>query len=235
MHLGNFISKDVNCTSDSFSDFHDVLMKSKIDVPIFLLPGEHEINADCLPTDADADADKNSISNTEPLDHWQDIFSDLPDNFFHSFTFIEHPTSPSASPPAVFSMFHNGVLFIGLNLLRLDGWSDSEYSNLLTQNRDWIQIQMQHPKVQTIGLRSVVLFGTSEYNNDNASFFKDVAFDVDSARVPALYLYDSNRVESHFPVGDNMRFVGIEDGRVPFMNVVVKTDGGKFAFQFVLQ
>ena len=53
--------------------------------------------------------------------------------------------------------------------------------------------------------------------------------------MPAVYLFEGDKVDSEFPVGNDLLFVFLERAGAPFVTVAVKTDSGLFAFQFILQ
>ena len=53
--------------------------------------------------------------------------------------------------------------------------------------------------------------------------------------MPAVSLFEGDKVDSEFPVGNDLLFVFLERAGAPFVTVAVKTDSGLFVFQFILQ
>ena len=137
---------------------------------------------------------------------------------------------------AAFSIYHNEILFIGLNILKEDGWSDDEYQNHLNLNLNWIRNQERNPRVEGRGIRSWVFYGNDVFHEGNESFFNGIVQEIEAlGDMPAVYLFEGDGVDSDFPVGNDLLFVFLERAGAPFGTVAVKTVSGPFAFQFILQ
>lgn len=227
VHLGNFVEPN-QCQSSTYSDFRSFLRTSNLNIPVFLLPGIQDLQTECV---------DGALANITPLQYWNGFFHDINtlwDN--NKFDFVERGSKSSENLSAAFSIYHNQILFIGLNILRENDWSDGEYQNHLNLNLNWIQNQARNPRVQGRGIRSWVFYGNDVFHEGNKSFFDGIVQEIEAfGDVPALYLFEGDGVDSDFPVGNDLLFVSVERASAPFMTVAVKTDGGQFAFQFILQ
>ena len=227
VHLGNFVETN-NCQTDSYANFRSLLRTSKIDVPVFMLPGAQDLEEECL--------DPTLAGSVGPLQYWGDFFRDLDSFWPNSFTHVERGSRSSENLSAAFSIYHNEVLFIGLDLLWKEGWSQNDYADHLDQNLNWVRNQLLHPIVLERQLRSLVFYGNTGISEANRPFFQNLVVEIEAADdVPALYLHEGEAVKADFPVGNDLLFITVESGYMPFMIVIVNTDGGEFAFQFVLQ
>ena len=75
------------------------------------------------------------MTNITSLQYWNDFFDDINtlwDN--DKFAFVERGSKSFENISTAFSIYHNEILFIGLNILKEDGWSDDEYQNHLNLN-----------------------------------------------------------------------------------------------------
>lgn len=227
VHLGNFVEPD-QCQSSTFADFRSFLRTSNLNIPIFMLPGVQDLQIECV---------DETLTNISPLQYWNEFFHDINTLWNNDkFTFVERGSKSSENLSAAFSIYHNEILFIGLNILREGGWSDDEYQNHLNLNLNWVQNQARSPRVQGRRIRSWVFYGNDAFHEGNENFFNGLVEEIEAlGDMPALYLFESDGVDSDFPVGNDLLFVSVERSNAPFMTVAVKTDGGQFAFQFILQ
>ena len=225
IHLGNFMNDDEKCNPTTYMKYRDILLSSKLAIPIFMIPGANDLDSSCV---AASDSDTTDL---KPIDSWESYFHEINTNWVNPFIYTQH----SSTTHALFAIFQNDVLFIGLNLLREPRWGDARYITHLNMNLRWIQRQLKNKTVQERGLKSIAFFGNDRLSDDNKPFFENIVKEIDSMNIPAIYIYENESIKSGYPIGNDLLFVGIETSYVPFMSVVIRTDEFKYAFQILMR
>jgi len=122
-------------------------------------------------------------------------------------------------------------------LLRDPLWTDDDYQQHLDGVLRWMEGQTRHPILSHQGIHAWVIFGNVPFQTSLQPFFQSLVNLIEQlGDAPAVYLWEGERVDSAFPVGNDLLFVSVERGDAPFLTVAVNTeDDAEFAFQFMIQ
>ena len=214
VHLGDVgIAATTSCAESMYEDASYIL-KSSSRAPVFVLPGNQDWN-ECPNPDA-------------AFDNWMQYFHRFEDNFSHRFA-----VTRQLGREENFSFLHNGVLFVGLNLV--DGTvPDQTEWNVRHQEC----VQWAEQALNDFGpdeYRAVVLLGHARPTALLGDFFWPLINDINDINKPVLYVH-GNAMQGwtvYKPFSDASRLKAIElekGGKSPPVKIRVGMGADPFNF-----
>jgi len=203
IHVGDIKTGTVPCTDALYKQVADILAKSPL--PLFIIPGDNEWN-DC----------------TNPAlawKLWEKHFLRFEQRWTHGFRVFRQLEREEN-----FAFVHNGVLFIGLNLVGGRVHDAEEWKLRLRQNLDWTRrcLELFGPKV-----KSMVLFGHCLPTEVHDAYFSGLNAEAKKFGKPILYLHGDGHEWLHDRpfAAKNILRVQVEMGGVaPPIKVTVTDD-----------
>ena len=214
VHLGDVgIAATTSCAESMYEDASYIL-KSSSRAPVFVLPGNQDWN-ECPNPDA-------------AFDNWMQYFHRFEDNFSHRFA-----VTRQLGREENFSFLHNGVLFVGLNLV--DGTvPDQTEWNVRHQEC----VQWAEQALNDFGpdeYRAVVLLGHARPTALLGDFFWPIINDINEINKPVLYVH-GNAMQGwtvYKPFSDASRLKAVElekGGKSPPVKIRVGMGADPFNF-----
>ena len=214
VHLGDVgIAATTSCAESMYEDASYIL-KSSSRAPVFVLPGNQDWN-ECPNPDA-------------AFDNWMQYFHRFEDNFSHRFA-----VTRQLGREENFSFLHNGVLFVGLNLV--DGTvPDQTEWNVRHQEC----VQWAEQALNDFGpdeYRAVVLLGHARPTALLGDFFWPLINDINEINKPVLYVH-GNAMQGwtvYKPFSDASRLKAVElekGGKSPPVKIRVGMGADPFNF-----
>jgi len=214
VHLGDIgVAATTSCAESMYEDASYIL-KSSSRAPVFVLPGNQDWN-ECPNPDA-------------AFDNWMQYFHRFEDNFSHRFA-----VTRQLGREENFSFLHNGVLFVGLNLV--DGTvPDQTEWNVRHQEC----VQWAEQALNDFGpdeYRAVVLLGHARPTALLGDFFWPIINDINEINKPVLYVH-GNAMQGwtvYKPFSDASRLKAVElekGGKSPPVKIRVGMGADPFNF-----
>jgi Calcineurin-like phosphoesterase len=168
IHVGDirYAGSGAKCTLAEYQAVANILLNSP--APVLIVPGDNEYN-DCP-------------NMQEAWGYWMQTFPPMMANskWVYPFTLIRHGTRPEN-----FYFIYKGVMYFGLNIPGGRVQSKTEWSNRLTDLKNWV---IELTKVNKL---PVALFAQAYPSKNHAAFFKDLVtyFKALKPQIPLLYLH----------------------------------------------
>ena len=214
VHLGDVGLATTTSCAETMYEGASTILKSSSRAPVFVLPGNQDWN-ECPNPDA-------------AFDNWMQYFHRFEDNFSHRFA-----VTRQLGREENFSFLHNGVLFIGLNLV--DGTvPDQTEWNIRHQEC----VQWAEQALNDFGLeeyRAVVILGHARPTALLGDFFWPIINDINEINKPVLYVH-GNAMQGwtvYKPFSDASRLKAVElekGGNSPPVKIRVGMGGDPFSF-----
>ena len=168
VHLGDLsLSKTSLCARSVYSDASSTLKASPL--PTFILPGDEDWNNCPRPSTA--------------LNYWREHLAQFEQNFsLDQLPNIDHPLNRQES----FSLFKDGLLFLGLNLVDGNVQSEREWSERHVQNVQYTE-QLLHNYQHEV--KAVILFGHAAPSAKIGDYFWPVCTQLRTLGIPMLYVH----------------------------------------------
>lgn len=212
VHLGDITSDGSPCTESVYTNMSSTLTAASI--PAFIVPGDNEWT-EC--------ADPN-----QAWDLWEANLMRLDEHWSHNFNISRQPIREEN-----FAFVHQGVLFIGINLVGGNVHDASEWAQRMTDDANWVSDNFSAFKGQ---VTSAVVFAhafADPNQGDRQQFGQDFVAAADAFGKPILYLMgDLHNWDVNHPYVEapNVTRVTVNSG-VPSVRVTVTHDpGNPFAF-----
>ncbi len=210
VHVGDIKSGAAPCDEDVYVKVSGMLSKSRL--PTFVIPGDNEWN-DCGDPDA-------------AWAYWEKHFSRFDEHWQHRLS-----TFRQLEREENFSFVHQGVLFIGINLVGSRVHDADEWRQRLAQNAEWTRRNFAEFGSD---VHAVVIFGHAQPNSTHDGYIKplcDLAVQLDK---PILYLHgDGHRwMHDHPFAAANILRVQVDQGGIAPPLKVTVTDDPDQPFQF---
>lgn len=203
IHLGDIKRGAVPCNSEVYIKVAGMLQASR--TPLFIIPGDNEWNDCLIPTAA--------------WEFWVQHFMRFEEQWRHSlrvFRQLEREEN--------FAFEHDGVLFLGLNLVGGRVHDPEEWRLRHRQNLEWVSRNLA---VSGERVRAMVVFGHAKPNRNHADFFEPFTELAQTFAKPILYLQGDGHVWIHdkpFAVENILRVQVDQGGKAPPVKVTVTLD-----------
>ena len=206
VHVGDIMSGSAdarsNCNIEDYEAFKRMITKFS-PLPALVLPGDNDWT-DCTDQDEGwANWEENFISLEWSWVAQQNLTStgitrrSSNNNDF----FIPHIIERQANRQENFSFAHEGVLFIGLNMVS-ENTSGTEFENRMEDNTEWVLDQLDKRRGE---LRAVFMFGHAPIEE----FFEDIEEELmeDLGEIPVVYIHgNGHKWVTSQPFGDRSPF-----------------------------
>jgi len=170
VHLGDVgLADETFCDEDTYADASTIL--ESCPAPVFVLPGNNDWN-DCPDPDA-------------AWENWDNYFGNFQEHFPENFD-VGRQLGRSEN----FVFLHEGVLFLGVNLVNGRVHDRSEWNKRHAQNLLWIEQNLRLHDYNDF--RAVVIFGHSPPYELVKDFFSPAVKDLKKYEKPVLYLHANN-------------------------------------------
>ena len=210
VHVGDIKRGATFCAEPVYAKVAGMLQKSR--VPTFIIPGDNEWN-DC-------------VDPSNAWQFWEQYFLRFDQHWQHRL-----PVFRQLERAENFSFLHQGVLFLGLNLVGGRVHDAAEWPRRHAENLQWVRQNLDQFGEQTA---AVVIFGHAKPRPDHDDFFQPLVEDATKLAKPILYLHgDGHRWIQDRPFGaDNILRVQVDQGGIaPPLKVVVDLSASE-PFQF---
>eukprot|EP00592_Proboscia_alata_P023926 CAMPEP_0194445412 /NCGR_PEP_ID=MMETSP0176-20130528/127844_1 /TAXON_ID=216777 /ORGANISM="Proboscia alata, Strain PI-D3" /LENGTH=706 /DNA_ID=CAMNT_0039271963 /DNA_START=78 /DNA_END=2197 /DNA_ORIENTATION=- len=199
VHVGDMQSEVTRCVENEFSSVRRLMQPSENStVPIFMLAGDNDWN-DCPQSDVAWGYFSNYLGRFEEL--WGEKKLNHLD--------VRRQSSRDEN----FSMYKDGVLFLGMNIVGGAVHDAVEWMERLEDNLEWFM-----ESVNRYNIRALVIFGHANPRNVHSGFFTPLATEIENLAIPTLYMCG----DSHF-WGVREKFMGVENW------TKVRVDMGRYA------
>ena len=195
VHLGDVgVAATTSCAESMYEDASYIL-KSSSRAPVFVLPGNQDWN-ECPNPDA-------------AFDNWMQYFHRFEDNFSHRFA-----VTRQLGREENFSFLHNGVLFVGLNLVDGTVPDQTEWNVRHQECVQWAEQALND--FEPDEYRAVVLLGHARPTALLGDFFWPILNDINEINKPVLYVHGNAMqgwtVYKPFSDASRLRAVELEKG-----------------------
>ena len=204
VHLGDIQSEGA-CVESTYSSVAASLQTSSI--PVFIIPGDNEWN-DC--------ADPN-----QAWSYWDTHLMRLEEYWSHSLTVLRQPVREEN-----FAIVESGVLFIGINLVGDTVHDQSEWTQRMTDDANWVNENFTNFGNQ---VTSAVIFGhafADPNEGDRQQFGIDLVTAAQNFGKPILYMQGDDHhwvLDNPYPAAPNVTRVVVEQG-VPSIRTTITND-----------
>ena len=201
VHLGDIKSQGL-CVTSSYANFRNAMRTSPI--PVFIVPGDNEYN-DC--------PDPN-----QAWTYWDFYLMRLEEYWSQSFNVMRQSTREEN-----FAFVHEGVLFIGINLVGGTMHDANEWSQRMTDNANWVNENFTNFGNQ---VTSALVFAHAFPNpagGDRQQFGQDFVAMAQDFEKPILYMMGDQHgwvLDRPFAAAPNVTRVVVDQG-VPSIRVTV--------------
>lgn len=214
VHLGDVgLATTTSCAETMYKGASTIL-KSSSRAPVFVLPGNQDWN-ECPNPDA-------------AFDNWMQYFHRFEDNFSHRFA-----VTRQLGREENFSFLHNGVLFIGLNLVDGTVPDQTEWNIRHQECVQWAEQALNDSGLEEY--RAVVILGHARPTALLGDFFWPIINDINEINKPVLYVH-GNAMQGwtvYKPFSDASRLKAVElekGGNSPPVKIRVGMGGDPFSF-----
>ncbi len=207
-HVGDIKSQTDACPEFYYAQTFDIL--SGLAVPSFIVPGDNEWN-DC----ADPDA---------AWALWEAYFTDFEQNFCGA-----PPAEAQAVRHENFAFVHEGVLFVGLNLVGGRVHDRAEWDRRLQEDADWVELQFAAKQSE---VRAAVVLAHAERSGSRDLFFDQFDASASAFGKPVLFVH-GNSHDWAFTTNwgaPNVSRISIQQNDPP-VEVAVTLDADPFLFE----
>lgn len=131
-----------------------------------------------------------------------------------------------------FSIFNEGILFIGINLVGGRVHDAEEWRKRHRQNMDWVQLNLKRFNEEC---RAVVVFGHALPTARHLDFFGPFTDVIAKSGKPALYIHgDGHRwiQDRPFPNAPNLTRIQVDQGGIAPPLKITITESATDPFQF---
>lgn len=210
VHVGDIKTGSTFCDEAVYAKVSGMLRKSS--VPTFIIPGDNEWN-DC-------------VDPASAWQFWEQYFRRFDQNWQHQL-----PVFRQLEREENFSLFHKGVLFVGLNIVGGRIHEAAEWPRRHAQDLAWTR---QNFAQFGDHAHAVVIFGHAQPRPDHDDYFGPLAEEATKIAKPILYIHgDGHRWKKDYPFqAKNILRVQVDQGGIaPPLRVTVDSKGAD-VFQF---
>lgn len=211
VHVGDIKRGALPCSESIYKRVSEILKSSPI--PVFSLPGDNEWN-DCPRPDP-------------AWKLWENYFLRLDQNWKSDLR-----TFRSMDREENFSIFSEGTLFIGVNLVGGRVQDAEEWRQRHRQNVNWVQSNLKRFGEEC---RAVVVFGHALPTARHLDFFGPFTEDIARLGKPTVYIHgDGHRwiQDQPFPNAPNLTRIQVDQGGIaPPLKITITEDPNE-PFQF---
>jgi len=222
VHLGDFNSG--SCSSNSFSQFRNVLAASS--VPVFLTVGEEEWN----------ECSSSRRGRQYAMNNWRNVFR----NFYNRWTRnpLMQEINTNGQQSEFWSFILRDILFIGVQVVGGSKWNETKPENSgtdwddhLKASYEWFETSVYYKSGR---YHHIVLMGNEENSKSSSRtryFFRKMEDLVDDLEIPTLYVYEGsrNRLKEE---DDFFWSMEVEGDEFPIVQINVDTLNNKKPFSF---
>lgn len=210
VHVGDIKSGATPCDEAVYNKVFGMLTQSK--PTVFIVPGDNEWN-DCANPD-------------QAWKYWRKYFTRFDRRWAHRF-----PVFRQIEQQENFSFVHEGVLFVGLNIVGGRLHDPQEWKRRHADNLDWTRRNLQKFAAD---VSSLVLFGHAKPVENHDDFFKPFSKVAVEFGKPILYLHgDGHRwIHDHPFAAKNILRVQVDQGGIAPPLKVSVTDHATMPFVF---
>lgn len=178
IHVGNMINPfDDSCPESAYVNSSDVLLSSP--VPLFAVPGEVDWY-DC-------------VDPVASLELWRKHFVGFEENWSQQ----DFHTGRQAIRPENFKFMRDGILFIGVHVLKAKGGDKEEMRKHNQNNVDWVIQNIELHGEEAVAL---VIFGNGKPGKNTEMFFRPVGNALEDFQKPILYLHGDAKNNDDFKI-----------------------------------
>jgi chitodextrinase len=207
-HVGDIKSQDDACVDSYYAQTSDIMVQ--LAVPSFIVPGDNEWN-DC-PDPGSAWA------------LWEAYFTDFEQLFCGT-----PPVEAQSVRHENFAFVHQGVLFIGINLVGGSTISSNELETRLQDDADWVEQQFSSKRSQ---VRAAVILAHAERSGSRDLFYDQFDASASAFGKPILFVHGNTHDWAYTTNwgAPNISRISIEQNEPP-LEVTVTMDSSPFIFE----
>lgn len=194
VHLGDVnLASVTRCNVGVYEDAKNILKNSPM--PVLVLPGNEDWN-DCPKPDI-------------AFHYWMEHLNRFEENFADNQLMLGRQLARDEN----FAFLHNGVLFIGLNLVDGTVQSESEWSRRDMHNVHWVEENLNSYSVADF--RALVILGHAPPTAKVGDFFWPIVEDLSELEKPVLYIHANNdgQLRTYKPFEELDRMTAVELSR----------------------